>query len=251
MSGENNKVTGNYAFGGGYNSEVSGNTAFVFGNNCAASGTCTTVLGSDCNADTGAGFEFVIGSKSRANVTGAFIHGLSCLADYGSAWSTVLGEHCTSKGESSLVCGYYLVGSDVTGSAVLGRYNDDTLYNVIFAVGNGNNDGTRSNALTLDRYGNLTIPGTLTCANIVTTDDTAAASLLSDDTAEPPTYTAQSDNVVEFGGVTYTFTAAETGEYTGVTTSTGKSMTANIPSGLGNTQAHNAAFMALAIMSLK
>ncbi len=249
--GQNNQSTGYYDWCGGYGSQSNGNTSFVFGNECVGSGYYTAVFGNKCRADSGAGFEFVSGSLSSSNVTGARVHGLSCLADYGSAWSTVLGEHCTSKGESSLVCGYYLVGSDVTGSAVLGRYNDDTLYNVIFAVGNGNNDGTRSNALTLDRYGNLTIPGTLSCANIVTTDDTAAASLLSDDTDDTLTYTAQSDNVVEFGGVTYTFTAAETGEYTGVTTSTGKTIAANIPAGLGNTQAHNAAFMALAIMSLK
>ncbi|MGN1108860.1 MAG: hypothetical protein ACI4RK_05700, partial [Oscillospiraceae bacterium] len=211
--GQNCKATGFHDFCGGYNSEANGSGDFVYGYNCIGAGYNSAVFGGDCEANTD--YAFVSGSHNTTALVGAFLHGLYCATDYGSAWSTILGERCTSKGESSLVCGYYLVGSDVTGSAVLGRYNDDTLYNVIFAVGNGNNDRSRSNALTLDRYGNLTIPGTLTCANIVTTDDTATASLLSDDT---PTYTAQSDNVVEYDGVTYTFTVDDTGAYTGVTT---------------------------------
>ena len=113
-------------------------------------------------------------------------------------------------------------------------------------VGNGTDNANRSNAFAVD------VDGNIYCKSVIQTGTAATAALLSDDdTAEPPTYTAQSENVVEFGGVTYTFTAAETGEYTGVTTSTGKSMIANIPAELGNTTTHNAAFMALAIMSLK
>ncbi len=176
--------------------------------------------------------------------------------------NTVFGNNNVLSGNECFAIGY---GNDISATKVFAIGNNlttnpnDTLPQIILGSGNvpveslnkyaitvGSSGGGNHNIFTLDWEGNIV------CNSVTQTGTAASAALLSDDdTAEPPTYTAQSDNVVDFGGVTYTFTAAETGEYTGVTTSTGKSMTANIPSVLGNTQAHNAAFMALAMMSLK
>ena len=180
--------------------------------------------------------------------------------------NTVFGSNNVLSGTECFVIGY---GNDISASNVfafghnLATNPNDDLPQMILGAGNvpaestnkyaitvGSSVGGNHNIFTLDWMGNLNISGTITCAGVNQTSE-AAVVALSDDTAEAPNYTAKSDNVVEYDGVTYTFTAAETGEYTGVTTSNGKSMAANIPAGLGNTQAHNAAFMALAIMSLK
>ena len=111
-----------------------------------------------------------------------------------------------------------------------GNVPSESTNKYVITVGISTSSENKRNIFTLDWDGNIV------CRSVTQ----ATAALLSDDTEEStPTYSAQSENVVEFGGVTYTFTVAETGEYTGVTTSTGKSMKANIPAGLGNTQTHN------------
>lgn len=209
------KASGHQAHVEGLWSEASGNSSHAEGEGCKSTGYGSHAQGMNCVAS---GFLSHAGGRdSTAGLSESFAHGN--------------GLQTAENGQTS--------------TALFGEYNDYSDTNVIFAVGNGSSDSSRSNAFAVDKEGNIY------CKSIIQTGATAAASLLSDDTAEPPTYTAQSDNVVEFGGVTYTFTAAETGEYTGVTTSTGKSMIANIPAELGNTTTHNAAFMALAIMSLK
>lgn len=62
-------------------------------------------------------------------------------------------------------------------------------------------------------------------------------------------YTVLSDTEIKYNGVTYTFSAGESGEITGVTTDKGGAFTPTIPGTLADISAHNAAFMAVALLS--
>lgn len=74
---------------------------------------------------------------------------------------------CTQEANFSLMSGIGLEG-DAYNSTWLGRYNDSTpttlnsvtASDVLFGIGNGANDGARSNALTLDNDGNGWVAGT-------------------------------------------------------------------------------------------
>lgn len=260
-----------YATARGVDSKATHYCAVAEGNSCTASGWCSraggeqSIASGQCSYAHGYGciasgaYAYAEGESTHATGYASYSEGSNNLSsgDYAHAEgkettakgyvSHAGGEHSYAYGRGSFAHGYYAgVGDNApVGAAAFGQFNDHT-DTLIFMVGNGTDNANRSNAFAVD------VDGNIYCKSVIQTGTAATAALLSDDdTAEPPTYTAQSENVVEFGGVTYTFIAAKTGEYTGVTTSTGKTMAANIPAGLGNTQTHNAAFMALAIMNLK
>lgn len=62
-------------------------------------------------------------------------------------------------------------------------------------------------------------------------------------------YEVLSDTEIKYNGVTYTFAAGESGEITGVTTDKGGAFTPTIPGTLADVSAHNAAFMAVVMLS--
>lgn len=222
------KATGTESHAEGYGSESSGYFSHAEGNTTVASGMGSHSEGSNTNAT---------GQNSHAE-------GSNCTSEGDTSHAG--GKSCTASLPQSFAHGNGLKMPEdgKSGTAVFGQYNDYSDKNIIFSIGNGSNDNNRSNAFSVDNDGNIY------CKSIIQTGTTTATAL-SDDGSGSLTYTAVSENVIEYGKVTYTFITADTGEYTGVTTSTGKSMTANIPAGLGNVQTHNAAFIALAMMSLK
>lgn len=203
-----------------------------------AEGNYTVASGNSSHAE---------GSSTQATGTFSHAEGGSCVASGNQSHAG--GYSSEANGYCSFAHGYRVIVNDMYPEeypiVAFGQYNNyssDDKY--LFVIGNGTADDKRSNAFAVD------IDGNIYCKSVIQIGEVTAASLLSDD-SDTPTYTAQSDNVVEYDGITYTFTVDDTGAYTGVTTSTGKSMIANIPAELGNTTTHNAAFMALAIMSLK
>ena len=62
-------------------------------------------------------------------------------------------------------------------------------------------------------------------------------------------YTVLSDTTIKYNGTTYTFTAGDSGEITGVVTDKGGAFAPTIPGTLADISMHNAAFMALALLS--
>lgn len=62
-------------------------------------------------------------------------------------------------------------------------------------------------------------------------------------------YTVLSDTAIKYNGTTYTFSAGDSGEITGVTTDKGGAFAPTIPGALANISMHNAAFMAVALLS--
>lgn len=242
--GSNCVASGIYSHAEGFYSQTGMNAyaAHTEGNNTTASGSYSHSEGNFSSA-SGDG-SHAEGNSTSASGQNSHAEGSNCVST-GEASHTG-GESCTASLPQSFAHGYGLKMPEdgKSGTAVLGQYNDYSDKNIIFSIGNGSSDSNRSNAFSVDNNGNIY------CNSIIQTGTTTAADW-SDDNSDGLTYTAVSENVIKYGEVTYTFTTTDTGEYTGVTTSTGKSMTANIPAGLGNIQTHNAAFIALAMMSLK
>ncbi len=232
---KNTAIGGPYNDVFGYGNTVNGSTNIVGGQSNNVNGYLNTVIGNNNTVSSNMD-NTVFGNRNTVGGTDCFVIGYG--NDISASRVFAFGNNLTTNPNDGLP------------QMILGAGNVPAESSNKYAITVGSSIAGNHNIFTLDWMGNLNISGTITCAGVNQTSEAAVAAL-SDDTAEPPTYTAQSENVVEFGGVTYTFTAAETGEYTGVTTSTGKTMAANIPAGLGNTQTHNAAFMALAIMNLK
>lgn len=232
---KNTAIGGPYNDVFGYGNTVNGSTNIVGGQSNNVNGYLNTVIGNNNTVSSNMD-NTVFGNRNTVGGTDCFVIGYG--NDISASRVFAFGNNLTTNPNDGLP------------QMILGAGNVPAESSNKYAITVGSSIAGNHNIFTLDWMGNLNISGTITCAGVNQTSEAAVAAL-SDDTAEPPTYTAQSENVVEFGGVTYTFIAAKTGEYTGVTTSTGKTMAANIPAGLGNTQTHNAAFMALAIMNLK
>lgn len=74
-----------------------------------------------------------------------------------------MGFNTTASGYNSTTIGDGTIAAS-TSPLSIGRYNDasTTEDNTLFVTGNGSNNASRSDALLLDRNGNLTIAGTLT-----------------------------------------------------------------------------------------
>lgn len=256
----------NYGTVRGLHNVSRGYTSEVGGNRNTESGLCNFVYGAQQKVENCSGTSVFNACNELKNASGAFVVGTGNIIQKDNSTivgDTIFGYNNTVNGDRCFVFGHNneISASDVFafGNGLTTNPNDyapqiiigsgnvpsESTNKYVITVGTSTSSENKRNIFTLDWDGNIV------CRSVTQTAAAATAALLSDDTDDTTTYSAQSDNVVELGGVTYTFTAAETGEYTAVTTSTGKSMKANIPAGLGNVQTHNAAFMALAMMSLK
>ena len=232
------KAKGRYSHAEGLGCEVTGQAAHAEGTSCKATAEYAHAEGYYCNAN---------GQDSHAEGYQSQALGASSHAENkGKATgdcSHAGGDQAEAIGYAHFVHGYGVktVGS-YFGKAAFGMYNNDS-DDMIFTVGNGVS-WQRSNAFAVDKDGNIY------CDRVIQTGGVSAASLLSEE-ATIPEYNVQSENIVEFGGITYTFETDENGAVTQVTTSDGKTMRANFPAGIINLQTHNAVFMALAMMNLK
>lgn len=123
-------------------------------------------------------------SKSDPSFTGKLCVN-SEISDNGD-YSTTLGNSCISTGEGSLAGGLnseangdvsFVYGegleSDEDNISVLGKYNDSSVTDGLLVIGNGTDDSNRSNALVLDKDGNLEIQGNIEAKNITAKGDIA------------------------------------------------------------------------------
>lgn len=148
----------------GFNSHAEGSTSTASGNFSHAEGNRTTASGGFSHAE---GYRTVAsGGSSHAEGNQTTASG-SCSHAEGNQ-TTAYGSHSHAEGDHTI--------ARAIDSHVIGRYNiDDTDAEYAFIVGNGHSSG-RSNAFTVDWFGNVTCAGSITATNVpVTLYDNASA----------------------------------------------------------------------------
>jgi hypothetical protein len=155
---------GDYSMALGVNTKASGNMSTAFGNATIASAEGSTAMGYRSTASgynaTALGYNTVasaiyataLGNQTTASGDAATAAGT--LATASGNMSAAIGMGVTSQAFESFVVGAYNVVQGTTGAWIATE--------PLFVVGNGSGDGSRSNALTLYKNGNLTIAGSLT-----------------------------------------------------------------------------------------
>ncbi|HMU46208.1 MAG TPA: tail fiber domain-containing protein [Chitinophagaceae bacterium] len=154
--GYHTNASGNISTSMGYETTASGNTSTAMGYTTTASGQYSTAMG---------GFTMALGQYSTAmgNNTTASEYSSTTMG-YG---TTALGQYSTAMGYGTSVSG---LASTVMGwgnkaksnnTLVVGTWNDTTLTNRLFEIGNGTANDARRNAMTVLTNGNIGI-GTTT-----------------------------------------------------------------------------------------
>lgn len=189
-AGHSNKVQGKYSIALGYNNTSSGEGSTAFGNSNTASNKGSFASGTG-NKAIGTN-SFALGSTNRATGTSSFAHGYN--NDATQTGSAVFGTNSKSQGESSFAAGAAVEASGHYSQAfgqktkaigacsfaegketiangkhqhVQGKYNiEDTENRYAHIVGNGTDNGNRSNAHTLDWDGNAWFAGAVSASSI-------------------------------------------------------------------------------------
>ena len=117
-----------------------GNYSFASGFSVKAKGAYATAMGYNNNAM--GDYSFSIGGSNQAN------------ADY----STAAGSFNHANGYNSFVAGMY-------NDSILGKQNAVTANTPLFIIGNGDNNDARSNAMVVQKNGNVGIGGSATPAS--------------------------------------------------------------------------------------
>ncbi len=129
---------GRYSFSSGYNTSASGFISTSLGYATTASGSSSTSMGTFTTAS--------------GNYSTSMGYGTTASGNY----STSIGTVTTANGNYSTSMGFSTIAkSDY--SLVIGLYNDTTASNRLFEIGNGIDDNTRSNAMTVLTNGNVGI----------------------------------------------------------------------------------------------
>lgn len=115
-------------------------------------------------------YDYGIYSATQGGLVGGYTYGT---AEYGLIQATSCGSVCVGIGETET--GIHKVKHDATSALgrglqstatdqfLIGRCNSITdMTNMAFIIGNGTDDSTRSNALTVDKSGNVVAAGTVT-----------------------------------------------------------------------------------------
>lgn len=149
--GYNSKAYGRHSLAAGGHCKAYGDGSVAFGSYSAASGDCSVAMGEGCETAEGAEASIAAGIESTASGIGSFAFGDGLQAD---------------------------------GNFVVGSFNADT--QSIFVVGNGEDDGNRSNAFTVDADGDVTCAGKLTAANVGAkqSDESSSSTSLSNGTTK-------------------------------------------------------------------
>ncbi len=159
---------------GGFNKiSQSGGSRVEGQNNTITGGTCNHADGMQ-NAFDGASYSAASGNGNKINgANSAAVSGMQntitggsgCRADggfnaiQGSSFSSVGGMNCNVTNLNfSVVHGNNLKASDGESKAVFGKYNEDGA-DIVFAIGIGESDSARKNAIAIDKHGNLFITG--------------------------------------------------------------------------------------------
>jgi len=157
--GETTTASGAAATAFGTNTTASGLRAVAFGSGTTASGAVATTFGENTTAVGTSATAF--GSNTTANTFWATAFGNSTTASGGAA--TSFGTSTTASGESATAFGINNTAPSY-GETTLGVFADNytatsnNTYNAtdrLFSIGNGTAVGTRSNALTILKNGNI------------------------------------------------------------------------------------------------
>jgi len=186
--GRQNNATGNSSFVAGFSSDAIGVNSTAFGINATASGNTSLAIGSDVFAN--GDFSTAFGRGNSANGDYSFVVGFGNTSSGYAAttWGrqTIASANCsTASGFYTNATGFYSTSSGVYntapsyGETVIGLYSTTgaTTGNAttwvgsdrIFNIGNGTASGSRSDALTILKYGDVLAPS-LTTAIISSAD---------------------------------------------------------------------------------
>ena len=166
----NNSNVGNFSVAMGYNTTASGSNSTAIGQNTNAIGSASTALG-DGSISQGTS-STAIGVGATAN--GAYSTAMGIGATSYGETSLALGSRTYAAGESSTAIGHYTKAKGYA-STVLGLWNDSLLINnevypgnettPIFIIGNGDAYNALSNAMVVQKNGNVGIGNSLPDAN--------------------------------------------------------------------------------------
>ena len=159
----------------GYHANAEGSAAIAIGQNSTASGFHSIVLGENNIAPGNNGI--CIGNSTNAAGILSIAMGTNTAAT--AIFSTAIGKNTLATGESSTAIGHYTIASGMHSTAlgsytkakgysstVIGMYNDSILTvnqssasatTPLFIIGNGDNTGSRSNAMVVQKNGNTGI----------------------------------------------------------------------------------------------
>ena len=160
--GINSIALGNVSFAEGGNSfavgngaKASGEVSFAFGNAAQSTGQAAVSFGTTTVA-SGIG-SFATGMGNRAEGNFSFVSGSASKSE--GNLSTAMGQNTYAAKNFGVAIGHGTF-SNSESSAAMGKYNvgyEDS----IFEIGIGTNDGTRKNALTVYKNGDISINGNL------------------------------------------------------------------------------------------
>lgn len=180
--GRNTRASGSLSTAIGPATTASGNNSTAIGRETTASGDGSTAIGRDSTASSN--FSMAFGYQTTASGGGATAMGwgttasgnysmaMGCNTEASGFYATAMGDGTTAQGHRSTSMGLGTTAQHF-GSVVLGKYNllDATAHtgsasvvgtDYLFAVGNGADDGNRSNAMAVLNNGHVQIPGDLT-----------------------------------------------------------------------------------------
>ncbi|MBL0144779.1 MAG: hypothetical protein IPP48_02500 [Chitinophagaceae bacterium] len=135
--GNSTKAKGESSFASGSGTNATGNFSTAMGAVSTASGNYTTAIGFTANAS--GDFSVALGSNAKSKGIGSVALG----------GNTAFGNYTTSTG--------YLTKATSDYSFVTGLFNDTTVANSLFEIGNGVTHNIRSNAVTVLLNGNTGI----------------------------------------------------------------------------------------------
>ena len=141
--GRNTTASGDFSTAIGYYTTASGFVSTAIGRDTIASGDYSTAMGRNTTASSND--STAIGYYTTASGTNSIAMGYSTTAS--GDFSTVMGLGTTAKANSSLVLGRYNVISGTTDSWVA--------TDPVFVIGNGTSTGSRANALTVLKNGDV------------------------------------------------------------------------------------------------
>jgi len=157
----------------GYHATASGSAAIAIGQNSTASGFHSIVLGENNLAPGNNGI--CIGNSTQAAGTLSIAMGTNTAAT--AIFSTAIGKNTLASGENTTAVGHYTMASGTNAtsfgtytkakgysSTVIGMYNDSILTSnqtvvtpttPLFIIGNGDNISSRTNAMVVQKNGNV------------------------------------------------------------------------------------------------
>lgn len=152
--GESSTASGRASHAEGYTTAASGNYSHAEGSQTIAGGTSSHAEGAGCTAS--ADYSHAGGVGCTASGSCSFVHGMASNASGNN--SGAIGAGLIASGNEQFVCGHA---------------NEEKNSDYLFIVGNGVTGSTRSNALEIDKYGNIYSNGSAKPLNVLTDENRA------------------------------------------------------------------------------